>query len=374
MICHDTSSNTYYRSNTVTLQTGPNMATINQTSLAETGKIFSESCSVILQTTIPHAPDTSVNQGEQSCDLQTIYNMLVNVNSKVNNIHERLEVVEKFEARLSGIENVVQIIPKDLSVITNGMEKMEIDIAGLNNTMAEFKSDLQGLSDIFDNVKKEVTKTSNKCTAMSYRLSALEADLQAQTNLRDIERSEVLDLKCRNMQKNLLFCGIKEEQGENCEDILKDFIYNKMEITKDIQFDRVHRLLSRNIPTRQTVYRRPPKIIAAFTNYKERELVRSAALSGKLKDTGFSVFEQFPMEIEEKRKTLYPILKEAKKAGRKVRLVRDKLYIDNKEYKPCAGLTGPPSAGVPGAMGDQQDITTPASKRHRQSSTPPGPY
>lgn len=43
--------------------------------------------------------------------------------------------------------------------------------------------------------------------------------------------------------------------------------------------------------------------------------------------------EQFPQEIETKRKPLYNIAKEARKnPNNKVRLVRDKLYINNKQY------------------------------------------
>ena len=42
------------------------------------------------------------------------------------------------------------------------------------------------------------------------------------------------------------------------------------------------------------------------------------------------MFEQFPKEIEQKRKALYPIAKQAKKEKKKVLLVRDNLYVDGK--------------------------------------------
>ncbi|CAC5407663.1 unnamed protein product [Mytilus coruscus] len=40
----------------------------------------------------------------------------------------------------------------------------------------------------------------------------------------------------------------------------------------------------------------------------------------------------FPSEIEERRRKLYPIQKEAKHSGRHAVLVRDKLFIDGKQY------------------------------------------
>ena len=350
------------------MQSGSNMATLNQTSLTETGELFNESCSVVLRTPVVPAKHTKT-QGEPTCDLQTIYNMLLNVDTRVTNMNERLHVVERLENRLSGIETLVQNIPQNLSALTNGIKKMELDIAGLNTTMAEFKSDLQGLSDTFDNVKEEVTKTANSCTLLSSRLSSLEEEFQVQRNLQDRERSEVLDLKCRSMQKNLLFCGIQEAHDENCEEAVKNFITRNMEITSDIQFDRVHRL-GQKPSNRQNGNNKPRKIVAAFTNYKDREMIRSAALSGILKDTGFSVFEQFPMEIEEKRRTLYPVLKDAKRHGQKVRMVRDRLFINNKEYKPRASTSQPPSAGALEAEVSEQNSLTPAFKRARKSSTP----
>ena len=44
--------------------------------------------------------------------------------------------------------------------------------------------------------------------------------------------------------------------------------------------------------------------------------------------------QQFPAEIESRRRSLYPVMKEAKYRGKMVKMVRDKLYINNKEYCP----------------------------------------
>ena len=91
-----------------------------------------------------------------------------------------------------------------------------------------------------------------------------------------------------------------------------------MRIQKEIHFDRVHRLGFYNP---QQKYPRP--IVAKFTFYKDKELVRSEApktLIGFL----FGVNEQFPKEIEEKRKVLYQEAKIARQNKQnKVRLVRE---------------------------------------------------
>ena len=142
---------------------------------------------------------------------------------------------------------------------------------------------------------------------------------------------KVVELQWRGMRENLIFKGIHEPklmQGEFeiVELTLKNFLRNEMNITTDIPLDRVHRM-GRYRPEQSF----PRPIVAKFERYKDKELVRSAApktLVGK----PYGVNEQFPAEIENKRKLLYP---EAKKARRnknnKVRFIRDKLFVNDRE-------------------------------------------
>ena len=51
-----------------------------------------------------------------------------------------------------------------------------------------------------------------------------------------------------------------------------------------------------------------------------------------LKNTHFGIHEQFPKSVEDKRKKLYPVLKEAKRNGKNAVLVRDKLFINGSQY------------------------------------------
>lgn len=54
--------------------------------------------------------------------------------------------------------------------------------------------------------------------------------------------------------------------------------------------------------------------------------------SYKLKDMHISIGEQFPKEIQERRKKLLPIYKRARESNQKALLVSDKLFIDGKLY------------------------------------------
>ncbi|CAG2210694.1 unnamed protein product [Mytilus edulis] len=111
---------------------------------------------------------------------------------------------------------------------------------------------------------------------------------------------DAIELKWRSMKTNLIFTGIQFQPEENTKDKLNSFIKQKLKIDKRVNFD---------------------KEIVLKNGYK-------------LKETQFGVKEQFPKEIEQQRKPLYPVAKQARKEKRKVRMVRDKLYIDGDLYKP----------------------------------------
>ena len=49
--------------------------------------------------------------------------------------------------------------------------------------------------------------------------------------------------------------------------------------------------------------------------------------------------QQSPLEVENKRKQLYPVMKKARDNGHFIRMVRDKLYIDNNLYTPQNDVT-----------------------------------
>ena len=50
-----------------------------------------------------------------------------------------------------------------------------------------------------------------------------------------------------------------------------------------------------------------------------------------LKGTNIGISEQFPKEIEDSSKALYPIMKKAKAEGHKTSLIKDKLFINGKD-------------------------------------------
>ena len=131
------------------------------------------------------------------------------------------------------------------------------------------------------------------------------------------------------MRDNLIFSGIRESEGVSDQEIrsaLLKLFQDDLKLTdpENIVITRCHRLHGKNRNIRD--------IVARFENpHDKRRILKSAH---KLKDRAEPVYinEQFPREIEQKRKILRPLLKEAKKRSHKATLVQDKLIVNGRPY------------------------------------------
>jgi len=139
-------------------------------------------------------------------------------------------------------------------------------------------------------------------------------------------------LKAQSMRNNLLFTGIDEDSSSGnepptvTERKLREHLIQKLKVAREtaeaIRFERVHRTPS------QPVRGKVRTIVAKFTFFKDRETVRRQW--PELQGTNFSVFEQFPPEVVEKRRRLQPKLKEAKREGKRAWIAYDTLYVDGR--------------------------------------------
>ena len=152
--------------------------------------------------------------------------------------------------------------------------------------------------------------------------SLMEGNEKIESRLKWVE-DKLSRLEDQSRRENLLFFGIKESKDETWDETerkISQFMKEKMGIDREIVFHRVHRLGR----PRQGVNSRP--IIAKFLLYKDKDLVLKNAR--KLKDTGFSVSEDFCEATREKRKMLLPHLKRAKAAKQRAFLKVDTLHIE----------------------------------------------
>ena len=292
--------------------------------------------------------NTNALHGAQTTVESNIPQWAANLCHQMNNIQvlldghaKRWQVVEQsiaaqntkltnMETKLSGISK----IKEDLVMTNSKVHNVESELKTMRSTITEYSETINQYSDMYDDITLNNGFTDTKLKDIERRIEALEQkQSNAEQHIQDTNE-KLTDVRWRSMRENLLFFGIPEENFtsenvENCEMKIKEFIKNNLGIDKEIPMDRAHRLGRFN--TRNA---RPRPIVVKFTFFKDRELVRITSpqvLSG----TNYGVSEQFPQEIEDKRKQLYSVAKDARTdKNNKVRLVRDKLYINGQLYDP----------------------------------------
>ena len=215
----------------------------------------------------------------------------------------------------------------------------KLDILGaINEKMNNFEKNMAFMKTEIDNIKSVQQKHSHILHNEEKHHHNIEDRVQRlEENNIILEREnfevkeKLLELKTHSMKYNLIFAGIPNTEGvnENTETVLRDFLNSDLGITdaNTIPLQNVHRLGERPDGGHRS-------IIARFTRFNDHEKVRKAAAE-KLRDKpNFSVYQQFPQEIYERRKRLIPKLKEFQRKKRKVKLVYDKLYVDGHLYDP----------------------------------------
>ena len=240
-----------------------------------------------------------------------INSLLSRLNSKMDQMSLKLNKLEGIEAKLVDLESSINSVKGEVKEMKGKITEVEQSVAFL--------------SDQYDKQVKDVTEVKTVLKNVTDETARCSSDLSAVVGGLDDLYERHLDLQTRSMRDNLIFDGIAETEGENTEDALKTFIATEMEVTDEISFHRVHRI-------GKPVRGKSRPIVAKFVNFKDRENVRKAGpnLAGK----DYSVNEQFPKEIADRRKALYPHLKAARSNGKKATIVKDKLFIDGVQFIP----------------------------------------
>ena len=282
-----------------------------------------------------YIPQWAIAMQRQLGDIQSHF-------EKQNN---RWNVVEKQlnsqSTRMSNIENQISqigTIKQRLDANDVKLVKVGVDMVDMQERIKDYDKSVHYYSETCDDLIRSNTEMKDSVEELSKKVDYL-MKKQVDINIKQSATEEkLLDIQWRSMRENLIFTGLAEHAGrgtENCENKVREFINTELGIQQDISFDRVHRLGRFSQSQR---FDRP--IVAKFTFFKDKEMVRATA-ARKLQGSRYGVREHFPAEIEEKRKQLYGEAKIARQnESNKVRLVRDKLYINGKQFIP--GLSDDP--------------------------------
>ena len=229
------------------------------------------------------------------------------------------------------IMNYLKKMNETISEVKIKVQKIEV----LEKKVVSFEKEMSKMWNyVQDNIKEvntRVGRTEDKIEAIDFSLGFVNDKVVHLEKEKNSLRDEVVYLQSQSMRNNLIFGNIPEAPpgaNEDCEEGLRGFLKNKMNIAQDVvdklSFERVHRMGQRDD-------KKPRNIVAKFTLFKDREMVRKQWKA--LDDTDFYFHEQFPKEVVEKRRKLLPKLSAAKKAKKKAWFSYDTLYIDGKPVR-----------------------------------------
>ena len=251
-----------------------------------------------------------------------------------------------------------------MTSLTVRVEKSEESIKVMKNQVKELEGDLQGQSNLYDGLKEKSDQVDREVKEVNDKIGKLESRERSLIRLMEtLEgkceeiQEKVTDQQCRSMKYNLIFTGIEESRDEDSEEVVKNFIEKQLKVEDDVQLANVHRI--GGVDKRK---KGPRPIIAKFIFYKDMVKVKKAGRN--LQGTRYGMNEQYPEDVEKRRKKLYPIAKAERKKGKKVALVRDRLYVENEQIDP-------EKYALPEAVQERAPRPPPRlNKRARCGSTP----
>ena len=224
-------------------------------------------------------------------------------------------MVDVIEHMHKGLKDMME---KQLSVIVQKLDIQGRDIKELREGMKYQDEEVQHL-------KEENSRLRGDCSMLQGRMTRMEKEMK-------LLQATTTELQCRSMRDNLVFWKIPEKEDEwpdHTENILREQLVSELGMKKDevekLGIDRCHRMGRKG--------KRPRPIVAKFNPYQHKmRILEAAKKSGR--ESRISVSEQFPPQVIEERRKLYPVVKEKREKGHKARLAVNKLIVDGKEYQP----------------------------------------
>lgn len=220
------------------------------------------------------------------------------------------KVAENIESRVQCLANKIEAVESKLDTVVNQTSEIEENVCNMGNVVHK----------IIDKCRENITKIEN-LDSLEHSMMKHQEYTEKKLKTHD---DDILELKWRSMNTNLIITGIDYSKDEDTEEKLNAFMKEKLNIDNSFDYVSVHRFGKKN--RRGT---RP--ILAKFLRMKDKETVMKNSF--KLKGKNLRIQEQFPKEIEQRRKLLYPVAKKARKEKKKVLLVRDRLFIDGNLFE-----------------------------------------
>ena len=216
----------------------------------------------------------------------------------------------------------------------------------LKPAVDDLKSVIAKLTEENKQLMKSLNSATKEIQEIKIAAAATEKVTASLRKENDQLKAELDKLVCRNIRlevqsrrSNFKVYGVRDSSHETpaeTEQVLRNVLIQQLQIPEEdvnnMSFERVHRI-SNTLAVNQTNKSKSPRpIIAKASFYQDKEQILPYARSLP-KGSKIGVANDFPKEIADMHKKLYPILKAAKAQKKKAFFNVDKLIIEGQVYR-----------------------------------------
>ena len=231
----------------------------------------------------------------------------------------------------------VNELTKKINDVCTKLDAIQNTVTGMSNEISQLTTKLNGTTEKADKALNIAVEVQDKMEIVEQCLECFSLELEKSKHENKLLKDHIVRVEAQSRRDNLIFHGIKENDGENCFDLVYDILETKMEFpgAKDnFKITRCHRL-----GAKKPNMNRP--IIFKLHYFPDRVAIWKNR--SKLKNTGIYINEDFPDEINKRRQVLDPIRRQAVHEGKDAFLLVDRLILDGTSYSVDNLNTLPPS-------------------------------
>jgi hypothetical protein len=221
-------------------------------------------------------------------------------------------------------DNLISSPPGMVKVKTDLLKSIN-DKLGILELVSKDMKKLKASLKMIDEKAATLEKHTNK---LKGTVNKIETEVNELKKENTVLREALLDIQTTSMRENLVLTGIQEKEGEVPESVVREFLLAALQIPRKA-INKIQLECVDHFGKRRQRYERP--IVDKFAFFKDKIMVKS--LGKRLAGTQIGMNHQFPKEIAERCKVLYPMFKESRLKGKRVALVVDKLYIHNQLFR-----------------------------------------
>ena len=208
--------------------------------------------------------------------------------------------------------------------------EVRADIFALKNTLTNIEAWMANKDALDNDNGTRLNETEKQVTALHEEVAHLKQQMQTLIRDQSDQHEHTLRLETHSRRDNLVLDGIAEHDGETdreCYEKLCHVLVHTLKIAsaREMRITRCHRLGKPQIGRARS---RP--IIFKLHWYGDRSTIWNARR--ELKGSQMWLSENFPSEIESRRRMLYPIVRVAREKNIRAHLSVDRAVIAGKIY------------------------------------------